>query len=102
MVLYWKTEQVLLGLAVKGRDLTVALPKFYIMTIDELPDVFFRGLIVGAYEPDCAADMAILVKDVCSILGHVAQTCSRCSLRVLERPAAVAADACVCRKPRPY
>jgi hypothetical protein len=41
------------------------------MTIDELPGVFFRGLIVGAYELDCAADMATLVKNVRSILGHV-------------------------------
>jgi len=35
------TEAALLRLAVKGRDLTVALPKFYVMTIDELPCVFF-------------------------------------------------------------
>jgi hypothetical protein len=50
-----------LRLALKGRDLTVAMPKFYVLTIDELPGVFFRGLVVGAYKPDCAADMTVLV-----------------------------------------
>jgi hypothetical protein len=59
-----------LRLALKGRDLTVAMPKFYVLTIDELPGVFFRGLVVGAYKPDCPADMTVLVKDVRSILGH--------------------------------
>jgi hypothetical protein len=38
------------------------MPKFYVLTIDELPGVFFRGLVVGAYKPDCAADMTVLVK----------------------------------------
>lgn len=61
----------LLRLAVKGRDLTVAMPKFYVVAIDELPGVFFRGLVVGAYKPDCAADMTVLVKDVHSIIGHL-------------------------------
>ena len=60
-----------LRLALKGRDLTVAMPKFYVLTIDELPGVFFRGLVVGAYKPDCAADMTVLVKDVHSIIGHL-------------------------------
>ncbi len=55
----------------KVGDLTVALPKFYVITIDELPGVFFRALIVGAYKLDCAADMAILVEDIRSILGHL-------------------------------
>jgi hypothetical protein len=64
-------EAASLRLAVKGRDLTVAMPKFYVLTIDELPGVFFRGLVVGAYKPDCAADMTILVKDVHSIIGHL-------------------------------
>jgi hypothetical protein len=41
----------LFKLAVKGRDLTVALPMFYFMTIDELPCVFLCGLIVGNTNP---------------------------------------------------
>jgi hypothetical protein len=35
------------GSPVKGRDLTVALPKFYVTTIDELPDVFFAASSSG-------------------------------------------------------
>lgn len=54
-----------------SRDLTVALPMFYFMTIDELPCVFLYGLIVGAYKPDCRADVTVLVKDVRSILAHL-------------------------------
>ena len=56
------------------------MPKFYVLTIDELPGVFFRGLIVGAYELDCAADMAILVKNVarysamCGPQGNLSST----------------------------
>ena len=34
-----------------SRDLTVALPMFYFMTIDELPCVFLCGLIVGNTNP---------------------------------------------------
>ncbi len=47
------------------------MPKFCVLTVDELPGVFFRGLVVGAYKPDCAADMTVLVKDVRSIIGHL-------------------------------
>src|SRR5450631_14532 len=47
------------------------MPKFYVLTIDELPGVFFCGLVVGAYKPDCAADMTILVKDERAIFGHL-------------------------------
>jgi hypothetical protein len=39
------------------------------MTIDELPGLFFRGLVIGAYKLDCPADMTVLVKNVRSILG---------------------------------
>lgn len=65
------TEAPLLRLTVKGRDLTVALPKFYVMTIDELPGVFLRGLVVGAYKPDSPVDMTVLVKDQRSIFGQL-------------------------------
>src|SRR5882757_11212253 len=71
------TEAALLRLAVKGRDLTVALPKFYVMTIDELPCVFFCGLVVGEHELDCPADTTVLVKDVRSIFRHLRPPCPR-------------------------
>ena len=41
------------------------------MTIDELLGIFLCGLIVGAYKPDCPADMIVLVKDVRSIIGQL-------------------------------
>src|SRR6267378_2799419 len=72
-----RIEAALLRLAVKGRDLTVALPKFYVMTIDELPCVFFCGLVVREHELDCPADMTVLVKDVRSIFRHLRPPCPR-------------------------
>jgi hypothetical protein len=41
------------------------------MTIDELPGVFLRGLVVGAYKPDSPVDMTVLVKDQRSIFGQL-------------------------------
>ena len=46
-----KTEAASPRLAVEGRDLTVAMPKFYVLTIDELPGGFFCGPVVGHTNP---------------------------------------------------
>jgi hypothetical protein len=60
-----------LRLAVKGRDLTAALPKVLRHEHRRIAWRIFRGLIVGKYKLDRPNDMAILVKDVRSIIGHL-------------------------------
>jgi hypothetical protein len=57
-------EAALLRLPVKASDLTVALPKLYVMTIDELLGVFCRGLIVRAHKLDCSEEMPVTADNI--------------------------------------
>jgi hypothetical protein len=58
-------------LPVELRNLPVALPKLYVMPIDELPCGLFRDLVVGALKLDCPADMTVLVQNVDPISSHL-------------------------------
>jgi hypothetical protein len=52
------------GFPLKLRDLTVALPKLYVMTIDESLGVFCRGLIVRAHKLDCSEEMPVTADNI--------------------------------------
>jgi|SRR5450631_2354626 len=71
-----------LRLAVKGRDLTAALPKVLRHEHRRIAWRIFRGLIVGKYKLDRPIDMAILVKDVRSIIGHLGRRPGRGGVRL--------------------
>jgi hypothetical protein len=53
------------------RDVAIALPKLYVVTINELPGVFFRGVIVGADEFDGPEKTAVRTDDIGSIFCHL-------------------------------
>jgi hypothetical protein len=57
--------------AVELRYLPAALPKLYVVTVNELPCGLFRGLVVGAHKLDCPANMTVLVQNVDPIFGHL-------------------------------
>jgi hypothetical protein len=48
----------------------LALPKFYIVTVNEVLGVLFGRVIVGTKKLYRSDETAVLTNDVCSILGH--------------------------------
>jgi hypothetical protein len=57
-------------LAVKFRNAAFPLPKLNIVTVDVLLCGFDCCVIVGALKLDAPHDMAVVAKDINSIIGH--------------------------------
>jgi hypothetical protein len=53
------------------RDVAIALPKLYVVTINELPGVFLCGVIVGADKFDGPEKTAVRTDDIGSIFCHL-------------------------------
>jgi hypothetical protein len=51
-------------------DFTVALPQLYVVTVNQLPGVFFRGFIIGTNKLYCPEKMAVDANHVNPITGH--------------------------------
>src|SRR5258708_4189728 len=67
----------LLRLAVKPRNPAVALPKFDVMSVDELLCGFNRSIVAGAIELNRPHEMAVVANDINSIVGHLRHPCRR-------------------------
>ena len=64
-------EAALLRFDTELRYATVALPKFYVMTVNEVVSVFLRGVIIGTKKFDRSNEVAIYTNDIGSILRHL-------------------------------
>jgi hypothetical protein len=59
------------GLCPELRDHATAIPKLYIVTINEAPGMFFRDLVGGAYQIDRSDDASVHINNIGSIICHL-------------------------------
>ena len=52
------------------RYMPLALPKFYVVAIDELLGTFPGSVIIGTNEGDGPEEMTVYSNNVCSIIWH--------------------------------
>ena len=64
-------EAVLLRFDTELRYAAVALPKFYVVTVNELLGVFLRGGVIGTKKLDRSDEVAVYANDIGSILRHL-------------------------------
>jgi hypothetical protein len=55
----------------KRLDAPVALPKLYVVTINQPLSVFFRDIIIGAHKLDCPEKAAVYPNNICPISRHL-------------------------------
>jgi hypothetical protein len=53
------------------RDMAITLPKFDVVPANELPGVFFRGVVVRADQFDCPNKATVRTDDIGSIFCHL-------------------------------
>ena len=55
----------------EGRDFAVALPKLHVVTVDELPGVRLRRIVIRTGKLDCAKKPAVYSDNERPIFGHL-------------------------------